>query len=84
VHRAVAAEAVKRMEAKEKAAKGRTPHRPGDEKDLPKTRRNAGQGYEELGRSFPAVRFSSRYYAISPARFPTRATNGLSLNPPFN
>ena len=29
VHRAVAAEAVKRMEAKEKAAKGRTPHRPG-------------------------------------------------------
>jgi len=42
VHHAVAAEAVKRMEAKEKAAKGRTAHRPGDEKDLPKTRRNAG------------------------------------------
>ena len=41
-HRAVAAEAVKRMEAKEKAAKGRTPQRPGDEKDSPKTRRNAG------------------------------------------
>jgi hypothetical protein len=33
VHRAVAAEAVKRMEAKEKAAKSRTPHRPGDEND---------------------------------------------------
>ena len=41
-HRAVAAEAVKRMEAKEKAANGRTPQRPGDEKDSPKTRRNAG------------------------------------------
>ena len=82
VHRAVAAEAVKRMEAKEKAAKGRTPHRPGDEKDLPKTRRNAGQGYEELGRSFSEVRFSSRFYAISPARFPTRAANGLRERQP--
>ena len=81
-HRAVAAQAVKRMEAKEKAAKGRTPHRPGDEKDLPKTRRNPGQGYEELGRSFSAVRFSSRFYAISPARFPTRATNGFSERQP--
>lgn len=65
VHRAVAAEAVKRLEAKEKAAKGRTPHRPGDEKDLPKTRRNPGQGYEEPGRSFSALRFSSCFYAIS-------------------
>jgi Resolvase, N terminal domain len=74
VHRAVAAQAVKQMEAKEKAAKGRTPHRPGDEKDLPKTRRNAGQGYEELGRSFSEVRFSSRFYAISPTRFPTLAS----------
>ena len=82
VHRAVAAEAVKRMEAKEKAAKGRTAHRPGDEKDLPKTRRNAGQGYEELGRSFSEVRFSSRFYAISPARFPTRAANGLRERQP--
>ena len=81
-HRAVAAQAVKQMEAKEKAAKGRTPHRPGDEKDLPKTRRNPGQGYEELGRSFSAVRFSSRFYAISPARFPTRATNGFSERQP--
>ena len=82
VHRAVAAEAVKQMEAKEKAAKGRTAHRPGDEKDLPKTRRNPGQGYEELGRSFSEVRFSSRFYAISPARFPTRATNGLRERQP--
>jgi len=82
VHRAVAAQAVKRMEAKEKAAKGRTPHRPGDEKDLPKTRRNAGQGYEELGRSFSEVRFSSHFYAISPARFPTRAANGLRERQP--
>ncbi len=81
-HRAVATQAVKRMEAKEKAANGRTPHRPGDEKDLPKTRRNAGQGYEELGRSFSAVRFSSRFYAISPARFPTRAANGLRERQP--
>jgi hypothetical protein len=78
VHPAVAAEAVKRIEAKEKAAKGQKPHRPGDGKDLPKTRRSAGQGYEELGRSFSAVRF----YAISPARFPTRATNGLSERQP--
>jgi len=70
VHRAVAAEAVKRMEAKEKATKGRTPHRPGDGKDLPRTRRSAGQGYEELGRSFSAVRFSSRLYAISPGSIP--------------
>jgi len=61
----VAAEAVKLIEAKEKAAKGQTPHRPGDGKDLPKTRRNAGQGYEKLGRSFSAVRLSSRFYAIS-------------------
>ena len=81
-HRAVAAQAVKQMEAKEKAAKGRRPHRPGDEKDLPKTRRNPGQGYEELGRSFSEVRFSSRFYAISPARFPTRATNGFSERQP--
>ena len=81
-HRAVAAQAVKQMEAKEKATKGRTPHRPGDEKDLPKTRRNPGQGYEELGWSFSAVRFSSRFYPISPARFPTRATNGFSERQP--
>ena len=83
-HRAVAAQAVKQMEAKEKATKGRTPHRPGDEKDLPKTRRNPGQGYEyeELGWSFSAVRFTSRFYPISPARFPTRATNGFSERQP--
>jgi hypothetical protein len=33
-HRAVAVEVVERMEAKEKAAKGRAPHGPGDEKNL--------------------------------------------------
>jgi hypothetical protein len=59
-HRAVAAQAVKQMEAKEKAPKGRTPHRPGDEKDLPETRRN-GQDYEELG---PVIPGSALQFAL--------------------
>jgi hypothetical protein len=85
VHRAVAAEAVKRMEAKEKAAKGRTPHRPGDEKDLPKTRRNAGQGYEELGRhsrECASVRASTRFPRLDSPLAPLMVLVSVSHDPP--
>ena len=79
VHRAVAAEAVKRMEAKEKAAKGRTPHRPGDGKDLPKTRRKRG---DRAMRNSAGSAFQFALLRDFPARFPTRATNGLSERQP--
>ena len=52
------------MKAKEKAAKGRTAHRPGDEKDLPGTRRNPRRAMRNSAVILGSA-LRSRFYAIS-------------------
>jgi hypothetical protein len=82
VHRAVAAEAVKRMEAKEKAAKGQKPHRPGDGKDLPKTRRKRGDKAMRNSAGHSRQCASTRFPRLDSPLAPLMVLVSVSHDPP--